>query len=251
MAITGREIHRRYDEFGAIQVFEDNNRRFLTFDGDAEQSCILLDRPWSPVYQYCQAMLMAYAFISPAPRRALVAGLGGGTLVHSLLRIKPTMTVEAVEFRPEVIAVAREYFLLQQAPPHRIHAGDATEFQGHPGGYELIFSDLFLDNQMNPAQLTLDYTERCRRALSRHGVLVLNLWLEEKHFYPDAIDLLRRQFDGQLLAAEVPEGNLVLYLFNGTAPDISHRMLQREARALGKLIEAPLQRVAAAITRLD
>ncbi|RRJ83622.1 spermidine synthase [Aestuariirhabdus litorea] len=251
MAITGHEIHRRYDGLGAIQVFEDRDRRFLSFDGDAEQSCILIERPWSPVYQYCQAMLMAYALCERPPQRALLAGLGGGSLVHCLLRIDPTIELDVLEYRAEVIAVAQEYFLLNQAPAHRIHQVDATEFEALPQGYELIFSDLFHDDCMNPAQLSLDYTRRCRQALSRRGILVLNLWLEEKWAYPDAIRALSREFDGQLLGVEVPEGNLVLYLFNDRAPELNPRLLQRQARDLGRRVEAPLQRVASAITRLD
>ncbi|MCL6415038.1 hypothetical protein MIB92_05205 [Aestuariirhabdus sp. Z084] len=249
MSLTGREIYRCYDELGSIQVFEDHDRRFLTFDGDAEQSCVLLEQPWSPVYQYCQAMLMASAFFDQPPQRAMMAGLGGGSMIHSLLRIHPQLHLEVLELRAAVIETARQFFLLDRAPAHRIHNIDATHFKGHGEGYDLIISDLFLDNCMNPAQLAESYTGHCQRMLSKRGILVLNLWLEEKKSYPDAIASLSQQFAGQLLSAEVPEGNLVLYLFNDKAPPFSHRILQRNARALAKQLDAPMQRVAAAISR--
>ena len=41
----GREIHRRYDEFGPLLVFDDGNKRFLSFGTADEQSCQLKKNP--------------------------------------------------------------------------------------------------------------------------------------------------------------------------------------------------------------
>ena len=39
----GKEVHRRYDELGIIQVFDDGNKRYLSFGTADEQSCQLRD----------------------------------------------------------------------------------------------------------------------------------------------------------------------------------------------------------------
>lgn len=250
MAISGTEIYRCYDELGAIQVFEDIDRRFLTFDGDAEQSCILLNEFWNPVYQYCQTMLMATTLSERKPKRALLAGLGGGSMVHSLLKLFPELSLDVLELRERVIDIARRYFFLEEAGRYRIYNEDAGSFmQRSTTLYDLIFSDLFLDNHMNPLQLAAEYMESCQRNLNEQGILVVNLWLQEKQQYADAYRSLNILFSGQLLATEVPEGNLILFLFKGRVPELSHRHLQRDARRLGKQLNAPLQRIAARMAK--
>lgn len=250
MAISGNEIYRCYDELGIIQVFENRDRRFLTFDGDAEQSCILLNEPWSPVYQYCQTMLMATTFCEQQPKRALMAGLGGGSMIHSLLKLFPELSLDVLELREQVIDIAQRYFFLYDAGKHSVINEDAGDFLLRSDtAYDLIFSDLFLGNHMNPLQLAAEYMESCQRNLNDQGILVVNLWLEEKQQYVEAYRTLNTMFSGQLLATEVPEGNLILFLFKGRVPEPSHRRLQRDARRLGKLLNAPLQRIAARMVK--
>ena len=71
-----------------------------------EQSRIDLDHPERLVHVYTRATPPGL-ILAARPTRALVLGLGGGSLVQALLAGDPTVAVDACEARALVVEVAR------------------------------------------------------------------------------------------------------------------------------------------------
>lgn len=182
----GRELHRRFDEYGAIQVFDDGNKRFLSFGTTDEQSCLLLSHPTQLQHEYNRAMMSVLCQfpLDDMPQQALIMGLGGGSLARALLALLPDITLDAVELRPAVTHIAHQYFELPRTPQLKVHHQDALSYLSKPAErssvYDLIFSDLYLADGLNEQQLDSDFIPRCKQHLSQRGWLVLNLWKEHR-----------------------------------------------------------------------
>ena len=87
----GRELHRRYDEFGPILVFDDGNKRYLSFGTADEQSCQLNSAPLQLQHEYARAMAAVLVQFSDAalPTQITLLGTGGGTLAAALHHVLP------------------------------------------------------------------------------------------------------------------------------------------------------------------
>src|SRR5258708_17906776 len=82
------------------------------------------------------------------PGRALLLGLGAGTVAQLLARRCPDTALVGVERDPEVLVVAREAFALDSLA--RLEVGEADAFTwaaeqagGSPGTFYLLLLDLF------------------------------------------------------------------------------------------------------------
>ncbi|MEW6690321.1 MAG: spermidine synthase, partial [Pseudomonadota bacterium] len=63
----------------ALVVSEERGVRHLHIGGEAIQSAMRLADPWALELEYTRCML-TFLLFHPAPRRALMIGLGGGSL---------------------------------------------------------------------------------------------------------------------------------------------------------------------------
>ncbi|MFW5825677.1 MAG: spermidine synthase [Marinobacter sp.] len=208
-AIAGEVVHHTRDRMGPILVIDDRRHRILSFDSVFEQSKIDRRRPWLPVHEYSRAMLLPLAWRSP--RRAAVLGVGGGAMVGAIHHLVPACQLQAVELRPEVIRVAREYFSLPVAPTITVTTGDARHALEAmtEGSTDLILADLYSADRMSPAQSRRQFIDLCVGALSEDGWLVLNY-----HQPPDPEGRLfrhmRRRF-ASLLVYTSKTNNTVIY----------------------------------------
>ncbi len=113
--------------------------------------------------------------LHPAPRRALFLGLGTGVTATSALA-DPTLSVDAVELLPEVIA-ASSYFTRESAggsaaPRLELFAADARRYvRASDRRYELIVSDNFHPARSGSGALyTVEHFDAVRRRLEPTGV---------------------------------------------------------------------------------
>ena len=244
MSLPGIEIHRCYDEYGPIRVFEDGTHRYLAFSEDSQQSAIDLADPSRPVFHYIQAMLLSLLYV-PSPRKVTLLGLGGGSLVQTLRKYDSQMEMTVVELRQQVHAVARNYFELPEDPLIQIHIGDADDYIASLSSKtqkpsDLIFIDIYSDEGMNDIQLSLPFLEHCFHHLSASGMLILNLWDQGKGSHPKAKQALSEVFEGNALACPVEDGNLIVFAFKGGMPLINQRHLQPFAKRLSKKLVFPV-----------
>eukprot|EP01047_Picozoa_sp_COSAG01_P052831 COSAG01_NODE_5595_length_4158_cov_12.029598_4_plen_410_part_00 len=151
--------------------------------------------------------LLAVGLCGSAPQRALVVGLGGGTIVSLLRAVHPQLTVDAVEIDPLVVRVAHRYFGLEEpaslsspispaaAPPDGklvIHTQDGAAYlEGlHQAGSGGLFDVAFVDayaagvpeeiSDIPAAMRQRHFYEQLRLGLRPGGVAVMNVVLDDE-----------------------------------------------------------------------
>jgi len=125
-----------------------------------------------PLFLVAQALRPGCA---TAPKRALVLGLGGGTMARDLSLAFPGVEVTGVELDLELVELGRRY--LDLPAKTRVVIEDARRFAHHDTGrYDLIFVDTFRDVYIPPHLTTREFFADLARRLAPGGVLAINLF---------------------------------------------------------------------------
>jgi spermidine synthase len=239
MAIPGKEIFRCYDNIGPVQVLDDGNKRYLAFGSDDEQSCQLKAQPTQLQYEYTRAMLLVLLFNSD-PRRALLLGLGGGSLAGCLHEHWPSLSITAVELRRTVIDIAHRYFQLPRDERLEVLEADAGDYlrRNEPNNFDLIFSDIYDAEGVDDLQLQERYLDQCLACLSDDGWLVLNCWREHRS-QTDFLQTLKQRF-ADVRVCMTQSGNWII-LCGRKSVKTSDKQLRQQAKALGSQLGFSLQ----------
>jgi len=230
-------VHQARDEWGLLEVVEDGPSRSLHFGSAPKQSTLLLADPHALALTYTRAMAAALLF-QLKPQRALVVGLGGGSLVRYLLRYFPDCRIDAVELRPQVEAIARSHFQLPESPRLGIHIDDAGHFLRNAdttrfGDYDLLLVDAYDHAGISGSVCGLSFLEACRTRLSDEGVLSINLWADDHVSVEEILEDLRATFAGQVLRLPVEQrANIIALATQSPAPRRRLRRLSEAARRL-------------------
>lgn len=239
----GELLYLTEDALGPIHVYQRRSQRFLTFGNQVEQSCIELGNPHRLEHVYTQAMMLG--LLLTEAHQALLLGVGGGSLLRALRHARPKMALDAVEFRPAVIEVAREYFGLPDDSRTQIHCMDALAYLSDDRShYDLLITDLYLADGAHALQSRIDFLQRCREHLSETGVLMANHWCSEFRDSQRNQQALRTVFGEQLLFLQVEGGNSIAFGFRNQPSRINRNPLFEQAQALGMQLEIPLHRLA-------
>lgn len=205
--VKGEIVHWGRDEYGELAVADNDGVRSLYF-GDVLQTSIRLDRPEDLVEEYSRAIMSPFVFRNDA-RKALLVGLGGGSLVHFLLRAFPDCLVHVVELRRQVIEIARDFFfLLSEGPNLEIFHAAGEEFLSEKADsehYDLIFVDAFDDDGPAGSLLEKDFLALCRGRLSESGIFAMNLWCRPKDNFPAVYESLKQAFGENTLKLQPGE----------------------------------------------
>jgi len=249
LADLGKEFFRTHDEFSPVVVYQQGNRRTLTFGNQVEQSALNLDDPARLEYVYTQAMILALLF-RPDVRNALVLGLGGGALVRALREQAPKARIQGVEQRSGVVTVARDCFFLEDDPMLRLSVADAADYvRDCDSPTDLVFADLYGAEGMDDRQARVQFLRHCRELLRPGGVFVANLWDSEYHRNASATQRLKAAFEGRVLFNHVQGGNIIAYGFAGDVPKLQPKRFFEQAQALGYAMRIPLQKLARSLWR--
>ncbi|MBL3556332.1 MULTISPECIES: spermidine synthase [Marinobacter] len=211
--MKGEIIHYTRDALGGILVIDYRKHRVMTFDSVFEQSKIDRRKPHLPVHEYSRAMLLPVAFAQPS--HVTVLGLGGGVMANALLHLLGDCQVHAVELRPSVLQVAREYFSLPQSANFTVTIGDARDALGKlpDSSTDLILSDMYSSDRMSPTQAQREFIRQCSRVLTDSGWLSINY-----HRTPDINGPFFRQLRGEfaaLLLFKSKTNNTVIFASKG------------------------------------
>jgi SAM-dependent methyltransferase len=146
------------------------------------------------------------------PRRALLLGLGGGTVARLLARRCPGVRIVGVERDAEVLAVARADFALDEIPGLEVAQADAFAWAeqhagSEPGSFDYICLDLFQGGRLALGALATPFLRQLAALLAPGGVLTVNLMVTQRT--PDQIHRLERDFTIQRQSRL--RGNLVLH----------------------------------------
>ncbi|WP_038251013.1 spermine/spermidine synthase domain-containing protein [Ghiorsea bivora] len=249
MYIKGTCIASTADEHGPIYVYETRTSRILSFDQQIYQSSMKLNDIHGLDLAYTQAMMVGLFFI-PSVKLATIMGLGAGSMTKSLLHHFPELSVDTVEYREEVANITKKYFYLPDTNRLSIHIDDAVNYiKNTDMKSDIIFSDLYTSEGMEPQQLQFSYLRDCKDALSQHGVLVLNIWNTALESRKELDDLLALAFENQLLSFEAESGNTIVLAFKNDIPIIKRKALLAKAKQLQGKMNIPMERYAKLLWR--
>lgn len=213
-------------------VIDDGKSRFLYFNVRLMQSEMSLKAPHDLAIRYTQKM-MAFLLFQPRPKRLVLIGLGGGSLIKFCYYRLPGTQLTAIELDPNVIAF-RDTFLV---PPDddrlQVLEADGAEFlEKTDKGIDVLLVDAFDKTGFAPSLANREFFENAFAKLAGNGVLVINL-AGEKETYAGLIGEAMHVFDDQVIVISVPDdGNHVLYAFKERYFEPRWRWLHNYAKEL-------------------
>jgi spermidine synthase len=157
-----------------IIVTEDDSMRTLRFDR-LRQSALDLNDPDRMVFHYTQYLHLAMPFHENL-QRALFIGLGGGSAPRRFQRDYSTLLIDVAELDPEVISVAKRYFLFQESERLKVQAVDGRIFlQKTPHRYDMIVLDAYYADAIPFHLATREFLKEAKAKLTPTGILVSNV----------------------------------------------------------------------------
>jgi spermidine synthase len=111
-------------------------------------------------------------------RRALVLGVGGGTVIRQLRQWHPKVEVTGIELNPTHLYIARRFFDLDDPGVSLIEADAIDWMQCYYGApFDLIVDDLFFEEEGEPCRAVAadrHWLRSLASALTPHGMLTMN-----------------------------------------------------------------------------
>lgn len=194
-------------------VVDDGKSRFLYFNVRLMQSEMSLQAPNDLAIRYTQKM-MAFLLFQPKPKRLVLIGLGGGSLIKFCHHRLPGTHLTAVELDPNVIAFRETFLVPADGPRLQVLQADGAEYIAEAEkGIDVLLVDAFDKTGFAPSLANREFFENAYAKLSGNGVMVINL-AGEKETYAGLIGEAMHVFDDQVIVISVPDdGNHVLYAF--------------------------------------
>ncbi len=213
-------------------VVDDGERRHLHFDRRLVQSEMSLAAPNALELRYTQKM-MSFLLFQPRPRRLLLIGLGGGSLVKFCHYRLPATHVTAVENNADVIALRDAFLLPPDGANLAVREGDgAAHLAVAEKGIDVLLVDAFDRTGVAPSLANREFFESAHARLAGSGVLVVNL-AGDPEAYVGLIDLVMEVFDRQVIVVPVREDdNQILMAFRNPAFAPNWRRLHGQAKEL-------------------
>jgi len=234
----------------AIVVREARGVRELSIGGEAIQSAMRLDDPYALALEYTRCMT-AFLLFHPEPRRALLIGLGGGSLVKFLYRGFPQLALRVRELDERVIAAARALFHLPADGPRlAVEHGDGVEALA-PECCDLLVVDAF-DDEATPAAFTSQaFFDAAWLALEEPGAMAMN-FMDDDPKLDRHLERLERAFGGAVLCLPaLRDPNVIAFAFKGAPRSVGWRELRERALRLERRHGLPFPRYVERLRRMN
>jgi len=236
--MSQNSLHAR-KEMG-VHLSERNGVRLLHLGNNMVQSAMRLAFPNRLELAYTRCM-MGFLLFHPHPENILMIGLGGGSLAKFVYHRLPGVKTTVIEINPQVVAAARNYFLLPD-DDERLHVviGDGADYvANHPGGTDVLMVDGFDGGCQVASLCTQDFYNHARSALRKDGVLVVNLLSRGKRFQ-DYMRRIENTFSGNVVTVVAePVGNLIAFAFRRDPGKRVWNDLPGRAKELESLFDLP------------
>lgn len=196
-----------------ISVIDKDSIRSLFFGKRALQSAADLNAPYNLQLHYPRYMTGTLLF-NPEPKRILIIGIGGGSLITFIHHHFSTCSIDAVDSDAEIIHIALNYFNAPKHPNiHYFHDDGLNFLQKFRSGptYDIIFVDGFNAEGMSPALYNRDCFALCKKLLIDDGTLVSNLWSSNHIFFQRVRYDLQKSFPENIFIPVPQRGNHVCF----------------------------------------
>ncbi len=214
-----------------IAVSDARGVRSLHVGGEAIQSAMKLGDPFALALDYTRCM-MAFLLFHPEPRRALMIGLGGGSLAKFFHRNLKRTQVRAVELDARVVAAARAQFALPGDDARlRVEVGDGREALA-PECCDVLVLDAFDDERHVQELASQEFYDAAWLSLEERGAMVVN-FMDDDPKLDQCLQRLERAFGGAVLAMKaLYDPNLIVFALKGMPREVSWNALRDRAAAL-------------------
>jgi spermidine synthase len=228
----------RISAYHHIQVYDENGKRTLSFNGSWETT-MSLTNPLTGHFEYTEYFQMPWLWNHDI-KRVLMEGLGGGSTPRALQHYYTNVTVDTVEIDPVVVEVAKKYFAVEETPKLKIHINDGRVFLRQTTNlYDVILMDAYSTTRYGsslPRQLaTKEFFTLANQHLSTNGVLAYNVIGQIQGFRATLIGAMYRTLNEvfpcvYLFPAE--ESQNVVFVATKTAERFTSTRAEQEARKL-------------------
>src|SRR6185295_552161 len=166
-------IYERVTPYQTLQVWERSGVRVLESDRVPQAALHLADGDSTlPYNRTAPAVLL----LNPEIRRALLIGLGGGTVGRYLQARLPELQVRYVDVDPAVPEIARRFFHFQVGPRTVVTVADGRRFLQSSGDrWDLIYGDAYIGQSVPFHLTTVEFLDEVERHLAPGGVFAVNL----------------------------------------------------------------------------
>lgn len=157
-----------------MSVRQNSRYRWLEI-ANTIQTVMDLSKPYNPVLPHMHGMLLSLYYASE-PKSILELGLGGGSLQRFFTHHFTECNIQSVEIDHKIIEYFNAFFANGVPNPlQKVTQEDAQEAIKQFHDIDMLFVDLFSGNA--PPSFINDKTfyENCFNALSKDGIIVINL----------------------------------------------------------------------------
>lgn len=229
---------RRRGPIRSMIFVRDNGQEVLETQMD-------IRRPAELKFEYLRYLFASYLF-QPEPKRVLIVGLGGGSMVHYLQQTDPGVKIDAIEIDPLVVKLAADMFGTKPTENVNIVTADGFKFiaGAEDGSYDVIYMDAFLkpsaDTDETGAPLALrtqQFYKQLQQKLKPGGVVAFNL-NPHQQLEADLRDL--KEAFPQLYVFPMAQFNGVVAIGTTDAKRLEPAELTRRGRALNRRFKSSL-----------
>lgn len=211
-----KEIHSKYSHMKIVDYGTLRSLLFVRDSGEeVVESVIDVSSPQTLISLYTQKMFAGF-LIGDMPKKVLLAGLGGGSMVHFTNYYFPTIQMEIVEIDPEIVRVAKEYFALKENKMNKIIIADIYQFlKSAKNSYDIIFIDAFLkpsketdSTGVSLKQKEKEFFDNLKKNLSPKGVVAFNINYHKD--YLKDIHSMKENFANVYIFHKKRSGNIIV-----------------------------------------
>jgi spermidine synthase len=224
-----------------IAVSDERGVRSLHVGGEAIQSSMRLGDPFALALDYTRCM-MAFLLFHPEPRRALMIGLGGGSLPKFFLKYLKKTTVRVIELDQRIVATARAHFALpQDGERFAVEIGDGAEALA-PECCDVLVVDAYHDEAHVPELAATEFYDAAFLALEPRGALVVN-FMDDDPRLGQYLRRLEAAFGGAVVSMRaLYDQNIAAFALKGLPPRLEWEELRRRAGRLEARLGLPFTR---------
>jgi len=207
---TGRLVYTGYWNDYLVEIEDSGDHRSLYFGARSLQGRMSLANPHDLVLSYTRYMAAAL-LVKATLKNILIVGIGAGSLIRFFLHHFTQCQIDAVDYAPQLITIAKDFFHLPDNNQLSVYCADGRSFlqDSSDKKYDLILIDAFDDRGMAATVYSEHFFSLCAEALAPDGVLSCNLWSDDGVRLAEIKTILADYFEGCLYLPVPDHANIV------------------------------------------
>ena len=149
--------------------------RTLKFGRGPLQGAVDPTDPVAMALPYTRYLPIGLAFVNNL-RKVLMIGLGAGSFPRLLRAGYPELEIDVVEIDPDVVALSKQHFFVQEDSGYRIWISDGRSFiRERKKEYDIVVLDAFCEGSVPVHLTTLEFLREVKAAIAEGGVVLSNI----------------------------------------------------------------------------